>query len=576
MTSRILGLLVFGMGSILLSGQAVASTPDAHEPLYAASGSLQQTLLATRARLHQWQQTCEEARRSVKIGSWYGLALKGNTRLDALAVSRDGLPAGLSWTPQPSDGSGNPLLNAPGLDYLFTTLTADKPVLLTLELSRHEGFGGFAYRPPPSGAGVRPSDALVWLNGRPVDLDNRLDGYQRVPVAKRRGWHEAILVDVPLQKGENRLAIALGKASQRSWFNSVRLSSNPVPVLWALIENDFSRSRYHLLELVDHGWFDPSNGWFLEGDQPRWERHFLTTLLEALGPDGDVLRRRRDDLERACAPSSDGRWLDLCVAGAAYRAGLRDLATLQAAMTELAVAYPDRYPSARLLARVADLRRRLDQALDSRLDPGDHRTVCLFHELGLLRQEALVTDNPLLSGKKLLFVKRFTYDSDHYYDEFNAGIRRFGGGFAVLSLADGTVRDVAPTLAAGLVDRYDLSFDGRHILFNYKPAKPVGYRLFEIGVDGTGLRQLSFPPADENQRIATYATCSLQELENHPGRYGHWTDDMHPCYLPDGRIVFTSTRSERSVLCGGHSLTVTNLHRINADGTGLERLSQGA
>ena len=43
---------------------------------------------------------------------------------------------------------------------------------------------------------------------------------------------------------------------------------------------------------------------------------------------------------------------------------------------------------------------------------------------------------------------------------------------------------------------------------------------------------------------------------------------MHPCYLPDGRIVFTSTRTERSVLCGGHRLTVTNLHRINADGIG--------
>ena len=70
--------------------------------------------------------------------------------------------------------------------------------------------------------------------------------------------------------------------------------------------------------------------------------------------------------------------------------------------------------------------------------------------------------------------------------------------------------------------------------------------------------------------------CSRDELAKNPCRYGHWTDDMHPCYLPDGRIVFTSTRSEHGVLCGGHALTVTNLHRIDADGSGLVRLSQGA
>jgi hypothetical protein len=187
-----------------------------------------------------------------------------------------------------------------------------------------------------------------------------------------------------------------------------------------------------------------------------------------------------------------------------------------------------------------------------------------------------VAENPLLAGKRLLFVKRAMYDSDHYYDEFNAGIRQFGGGLFTLSMSDGAVLPVSPQLGQGLVDRYDLSFDARRIVFNYKPPRPEGYRIYEIGVDGSGLRQLTFAPADEQQRIATYAMCPPSELEKNPCRYGHWTDDMHPCYLPNGGIVFTSTRTERSVLCGGHSLTVTNLHRINADGSGLRALSQGA
>ena len=135
---------------------------------------------------------------------------------------------------------------------------------------------------------------------------------------------------------------------------------------------------------------------------------------------------------------------------------------------------------------------------------------------------------------------------------------------------------MAAPLRDGIVDRYDLSFDGRRIVFDYKPPRPEGFRIYEVGVDGTGLRQITFPPADEDQRMATYCTWSPNQLQDNPWRYGHWTDDMHPCYLADGGIAFTSTRGEQSVLCGGHSLTVSNLHRVEADGSGLRRLSRGA
>ncbi|MHB8971649.1 MAG: HzsA-related protein [Pirellulaceae bacterium] len=59
--------------------------------------------------------------------------------------------------------------------------------------------------------------------------------------------------------------------------------------------------------------------------------------------------------------------------------------------------------------------------------------------------------------------------------------------------------------------------------------------------------------------------------------YRHHTDDFHPCYLPDGRIVFASTRCERGVLCDqSDTLSVNTLYRINGDGSGLEMLSEGA
>ena len=551
--------------------------------LYVKKDSLQQTMGATRARLQNWEAGQRDARRAVHVERWQAATLESGEKLDGALVTQRGIGTAATdkqsqptWRECPTDGSKQPILGAPPADFLYATLSADKPVALSIELSRHEGFGGFAYRPSASGAGVRPDDALVWVNGRQARLCDRLAGYDRVPVAKRRGWHDAVLIDVPLERGENRLLIALGKGSQRSWFNAIRLAPDPAPALWSMIENDFQRSDNRLLDCVPYRWFDAADGWFAEGASPRLEQQFLATLAEELGPDGAAVRRGRDELAGAHASAAAPRWLDLCVTAAELRAALHDVDALQAAIQELHVAYLEQYDGQALLARVADLRQRLCRQAAQHLDPANGPTKRLLRELQNLQRAALVSENPLLKGKKLLFVKRYTYDSNHYYDEFDAGLRQFGGNLCLLSLDDATVREIAPQLRGGVFDRYDLSFDAKRIVFDYKPCKPEGFRLREIGVDGGGLRQLTFPPGDERQRIATYSAYSWDELQKAPCRYGHWTDDMHPCYLPDGRIVFTSTRSEHGVLCGGHSLTVANLYRIDADGGRLRPLSQGA
>ena len=153
-----------------------------------------------------------------------------------------------------------PLLGPSPADYLFTTVAADRAVLLTFELSRHEGFGGFGYRPPGSAVG----EVIVWLNGRRVAADDRLQGYGRVPVAKRRGWHDAVLIDLPLDRGENRLMVVLGKGAEASWFNAARFHPEPAAPIWAMVENDFPRSGNRLLQRVDYAWFDPADGWLAQ------------------------------------------------------------------------------------------------------------------------------------------------------------------------------------------------------------------------------------------------------------------------------------------------------------------------
>ena len=392
------------------------------ERLYVKKDSLTQTLLATKAQLQAWQQGQEAARQTIKIGPWLWAAVGVGEKLDVLAATQAGVAPGTPrWVACPSDNTGTPTIPKPA-DYLYTTITAEQPVTLTIELSRHERFGGFAYRPPPSGAGVQPADALLWLNGRQVRLEDRLDGYARVPVAKRRGWHEAVLVDLPLERGENRLVVALNKGADKSWFNAVRLVPQPVPALWAMIEHDFPRSRHRLLELVHARWFDAASGWFAEGDEPRCEPQFLQSQLESLAADGATIRSR--------LRSPDGRQgpgVGPAVAGPVRHRGraasgpARGRLPCGPRIETLATAYPGRYAGPQLLARTADLRRRtLEQAAD-RLDPADEPTRQLFAELRGLQREALVDQNPLLAGKQLLFVKRYAYDSDHYYDEFISG-----------------------------------------------------------------------------------------------------------------------------------------------------------
>ena len=98
-----------------------------------------------------------------------------------------------------------------------------------------------------------------------------------------------------------------------------------------------------------------------------------------------------------------------------------------------------------------------------------------------------------------------------------------GGRLLVLEGLDpgGKVRRLAPE-KPGSFWRPDLSFDARRVLFCYKPHDERSFHLYEINLDGTGLRQLT---------DSAY-------------------DDIDPVYLPDGHIVFTTTRGNTYVRCG--------------------------
>jgi len=182
----------------------------------------------------------------------------------------------------------------------------------------------------------------------------------------------------------------------------------------------------------------------------------------------------------------------------------------------------------------------------------------------------LSTDPEALGFDEIIFAKRKPYSSDHYYTDINNGTSadRFlpDNGIYIYNVRTGQERAVVTGAqlpgGKGFIGKISLSFDAKKVIFDSRENPGVGFRIWEVNIDGTGLRQVLFPPADETAKVKRW------------GRPWH-TDDIHPCYLPDGKIMFSSTRSEHTILCGGSAaLVAPTLHRMDADGTNVEQLTK--
>ena len=63
-----------------------------------------------------------------------------------------------------------------------------------------------------------------------------------------------------------------------------------------------------------------------------------------------------------------------------------------------------------------------------------------------LRSDVILYEYALVVLDKIVFVKRFTYNANHYYTEFINSRWMPGGGLCVLDLKTGNVREVAGAL----------------------------------------------------------------------------------------------------------------------------------
>ncbi len=164
----------------------------------------------------------------------------------------------------------------------------------------------------------------------------------------------------------------------------------------------------------------------------------------------------------------------------------------------------------------------------------------------------------------LLFTKRHSYTGIHIYDTYYKWPPG-GGGIYVLEnpsapRSEWKVRPVIDettpgTLGHGVYTDPELSWDAKKILFCFKGEPEGSTSIFEIGVDGSGLRRVSDPSAD---------------CDRYKGSKGG-QHDICPAYLPDGRIVLLSTRPSGLVPCNNTGVAI--LHVMNPDGSDLHSIS---
>jgi len=218
---------------------------------------------------------------------------------------------------------------------------------------------------------------------------------------------------------------------------------------------------------------------------------------------------------------------------------VRELESLRLAISDLTATYPDRY------RRGPEFLQRLD-AVARRAERADNAAV--RSDLARLKDEALRA-HPLAAFDRLIVLKRkrgqLGLPTNH---QGNTALKQTGydNEIAVLSPVQpgGNLRTLYRPNDGRFVGEVDLHYDAARLLFTMPNGRT--WQIHEIGVDGSGLRQVS---------------REVPEVDNFDG-----------CYLPDGRIVYASTASFTAVPCWHGKERACSLYSMQADGSGVRQL----
>ncbi len=182
----------------------------------------------------------------------------------------------------------------------------------------------------------------------------------------------------------------------------------------------------------------------------------------------------------------------------------------------------------------------------------------LWREVHRLRR-AIVLAHPLADVGPLVFAKRVPSTLSHQLTQYYGYTARPGGGLFVLEQPGQSmrVRQLASSLPEGSYLHPEVSFDGERIYFAFCPCdsapKSWGdpdtlarrYHLYAVNADGTDVKRLTDGPYD----------------------------DFSPRCLPNGKLLFISTRRGGFHRCGRGPCYVYTLALAEADGSNPHPIS---
>ena len=173
----------------------------------------------------------------------------------------------------------------------------------------------------------------------------------------------------------------------------------------------------------------------------------------------------------------------------------------------------------------------------------------LYLGLRRMKRELLLADPAIDFSSILCIDNPYVHGSEaiHEIRHRNEDTATPGGRLLVLDglRPDAKVRKLAPQGAPAAFWRPDVSFDGQRTLFCMKSSDQPAYHLYEVGLDGTGWRQIT------------------------DGDY----NDLDPIYAPDGAIIFSTSRCNHYLRCGGSKFRMFILARCDRDGKNIYFIS---
>ncbi|MFC1805987.1 hypothetical protein ACFL09_03305, partial [Planctomycetota bacterium] len=220
-------------------------------------------------------------------------------------------------------------------------------------------------------------------------------------------------------------------------------------------------------------------------------------------------------------------------------------------------------PDTNAAGRLATLRKR----------GGEHRAI--FEAACALRDELLLGR---IGFDAMLFVKRKPYDSEQPFMDAHHCVNRPGGAIYRLSPVrpTGTVTPVVASLGIGIYRDLCLHWDADRFLFAFgngsdrgpKFPGPKQYDIYEARMDGSGLRRLTKHPRSDAEPFY------LPDGGSPPrgGELGSLPDAGKLRPPGTGGIAFTSDRADHIVMCGSN-IHAPVLHVMGADGSNPRQLS---